>query len=90
MLPMAQKYHETIYISNYISRCTETSRHYTFSQKSRPTNKENHEPISLLPHIANTLEIMPYKLIAEYLQCRFLNYLSEFRKKPNTRDISNP
>lgn len=87
---MAQKYHETIYISDYISRCTKASRHDTFSQKLRPTNKENYEPISLLPHIANTFEIMPHKLIAEYLQCRFLNYLSEFRKKHNTRDISNP
>ena len=87
---MAQKYHETIYISDYISRCTKASRHDTFSQKLRPTNKENYEPISLLPHIANTFEIMPHTLIAEYLQCRFLNYLSEFRKKHNTRDISNP
>ena len=54
-------------------------------KKLDPLMKENYRPVSLLPHVSKVFERILYKQIDEYMENKFSNLITGFRKSHGTQ-----
>ena len=53
-------------------------------KKEDSLNKENYQPVSILPHLSKVFERILYKQIDSFMKNKFSPYLCGFRKNHNT------